>query len=129
MAKDAKLPTIEIKRTDFNTSLQEQCANEIVEHWDEHGPSSFTDLAEKYGTATASQYGKVMDRYLGPEDHDLTVEEIRARYGSVKEYLELRKADEIETDTREMSDRDLELLQEGYAQGFKDGYKEGLKDA
>ena len=124
MAKDSKLPEIEIKRQDFRTDEQREAAENMLETWNEEGPTSFSELADRFGYSD-SMYSKIMNRHMGPVDHDITVEEIRARYGSVTEYLEERKKDTIDTDTRELSERELDLFKEGY----REGYRDGLEDA
>lgn len=123
MAKDAKLPEIELKRTDFNTPDQEEIAKILLQEW-ESGPAAYTDLSNTYPYSD-SVFGNVMDRYMGPPDHDITVEEIRARYGSISNYLDARKRDDVDTDTRELSQRELDLFKEGYREGYKDGVKDG----
>lgn len=125
MPKDSKLPAVEIKKWNFSNEKKEKMAHEIVETWEEEGPTSYTELEEKYGAASDSHYGNVMDEHLGPKDHDITVEEIRAQYGSVSDYLELRKQGEIETDTQELTDRELDDMQEYYAKGRDDGVVRG----
>lgn len=126
MPKDAKLPEIEIKRRDFNKDKQRQMAEEMIETWEKEGPTSYKNLEERYGTASASHYGNVMDRYLGPKDHDITVGDIRAEYDSVSNYLQKRKRGDIETDMNEFTDREMGLIQEFYAKGEDDGFDRGF---
>lgn len=120
MARDSKLREIELKRQ-VNTEMQQQAADRLLREWEQNGPQEFNDLEDKYGDISARQYGKVMDQFMGPPDHDITVEEIRERYGSVTDYLQQRKRDNIDLNTREMSEREFALWKEGYSEGFKDG--------
>lgn len=123
MARDAKPDEIELKKRNFSTDKQELAADRLLEHWD--GNITYKDLEAQYGDISASLYRKVFDEYFGMPGDDRTIEELRAQFGSIKQYLEQRKYGNIELDKTELTESELTL----YKEGFKEGYKEGLADS
>jgi len=128
MAKDTKPDEIELKRDNFNTKKQQLAAERLQDHW----PANFKDLGEQFDSdddPSSSLYRKVYNEYFGVPSDDRTIEELRAQYGSMTNYLEQRKHGNINLDTKELTERELELFKEGYGEGYKDGYKEGLAES
>lgn len=145
MARDAKPSEIELKRDDFSTDKQEFAAEKLLEHWDSN--TEFKELAEvMYPEGPSdSLYRKVYSEYFGPVGDRRTFEAIREQYGSVAEYLEERKKGNVDLefdddDRRELTDRELSLVQEGYKMArdqleeqsdrqFDKGYEKGWNNA
>lgn len=125
MARDAKLPAIELKRDDFNTEMQGVAAERLLDEW----KTSFTAIAEKYGGEFDDEpgeglYAKVYERYMGPPDEDLTVGEIRAQYGSVSAYLEAKRAGNTDAGKIVFTNSEFETWKEAYRQGIIDGLED-----
>lgn len=139
MAKDSKLPHIECKvsRDQISTDQRKLCADRLKAHWGEVDTfKEFTELyppdeesEEGVSNPSASLYRDVYNEYFGPVDDSRTVEELRAQYGSITEYIEARKHGNVDLDTNELTDSELEKYKEGVREGYRAGYKDGLADA
>jgi hypothetical protein len=146
MARDAKPSEIELKRDDFSTPKQEKAAERLIEHWDSN--CEFKQLAEEEypgdDEPSDSLYRKVYNEYFGPTGDRRTFDAIREQYGSVANYLEERKKGNVDLqfddDRRELTDRELSLVQEGYKMArdqleeqsdrqFDKGYEKGWTNA
>jgi len=125
MPRDAKPSEIELKRDDFSTPKQEIAAERLQKHWDSN--CEFKKLAEElYPEETeeddepsASLYQKVYQEYFGVPGDRRTIEQLKAQYGSMSNYLEERKQGNVDLEFVEdkktqLTDRELNLMQEGY---------------
>lgn len=139
MAKDSKLPHIELKvpREQISTEQRKLCADRLIEHWGE--VDTFKEFTELYppdeesdegvSNPSASLYRDVYNEYFGPRDDSRTVEELRAQYGSITNYIEARKHGNVDLDTNELTDAELEMYKEGIREGYQTGYQDGLADS
>lgn len=135
MARDATPVQIELVNDNFSNENHRDIAAILEEEWD--AQTTFTDLGDRYDHDRAT-FQKVYKRYFGvPEDifndgihDDRTIEELREEFGSYKEYRERRKKGLIDMEPgKDVTEKEMELIQEGYRKGYSDGFKDGMEQS
>jgi len=128
MSRDSKPSEIELKRDDFTTDKQAFCAEKLQEHWDSN--CEFKELAEEMypDGPSDSLYRKVYEEYFGVPGDRRTIEELKAQFGSMSDYLTERKNGNVDLQYSEptVDESDIEQIRkEAYQRGFEDGFESG----
>lgn len=133
MAKDATPNRIRLVNDNFANDNHRHIAEILDDEWD--ASTTFTELGEEYDAHRAT-FQKVYNRYFAPAEEDFgdgieedrPIEDLKEEFGSYSEYRTARERGEIDKEPKPgVTEREMELIQEGYRRGYSDGFQDGLE--
>lgn len=135
MAKDATPDSITLVNDNFANPNHEELAGILQKEWD--AQATFQELGEEYSAHRAT-FQNVYNRYFAPAEEDFndgieedrTIAQIKEEFDSYSEYRTARERGELDKEPGEqVTESEMELIQEGYRRGYSDGFKDGMEQA